>query len=377
MDISWFVLSAEKEKSSYIFHIPCRSGYNDALDSAVKCVIAAFRALRVPDVSRSALRLYTSALKYLQLALDDPTRSLQAETLCATELLCIFEYLSKDIDNAWVQHARGAVRLIEHRGPGRFKTEFEKSLLVGQLGIIVTEALFEGRRCFLEDAEWISTLRSTILPNHQLSDRSELAISLFECVIPIASLMQSCSILIMDLNEVNMEQHQYLLRRIDTARNNLLRWYRQWGRTLPPLDADETHITCQGSLMKKTLSRWMTLFMSYQVCLMVCHRLKVALDRKQASLFEPQAQEIATSIIRLRDRAQIHLRDSNIMVSLIAARAVLTTAEEWNGSYSSDRAGHGTLNTIEPGKFYRWTNLMGIHLQCDRRSNSDEGLEDT
>jgi hypothetical protein len=47
-----------------------------------------------------------------------------------------------DKGQAWVKHARGAARLIEHRGPERFKTEFEKSLLMTQLGIIVGWPIF-------------------------------------------------------------------------------------------------------------------------------------------------------------------------------------------------------------------------------------------
>jgi hypothetical protein len=47
-----------------------------------------------------------------------------------------------DKGQAWVKHARGVARLIEHRGPERLKTEFEKSLLMTQLGIIVGWPIF-------------------------------------------------------------------------------------------------------------------------------------------------------------------------------------------------------------------------------------------
>lgn len=50
--------------------------------------------------------------------------------------------MSMDKGQAWAKHARGAARLIEHRGPERFKTEFEKSLLMTQLGIIVSWPIF-------------------------------------------------------------------------------------------------------------------------------------------------------------------------------------------------------------------------------------------
>lgn len=94
--LSNFMLSPDNEQSSYIFHIPQRLGHDITLDDAARCVIAAFREIRdshsSPDSKGSAsLSLYTRALRSLQHALDDPTRSRSAETLCAAELLCIFE----------------------------------------------------------------------------------------------------------------------------------------------------------------------------------------------------------------------------------------------------------------------------------------------
>jgi len=87
---------SEREKSSYLFDVPCRLGYDDALDIAVKCVTIAFHDLcasRTPQYSLSPflISLYTKALKSLRQAFDDPGRSRSAETLCAATLLCLFE----------------------------------------------------------------------------------------------------------------------------------------------------------------------------------------------------------------------------------------------------------------------------------------------
>jgi hypothetical protein len=104
-NISQFILSPDEERSSYVFHVPYRSGHDDALDRAVECVIAAFHGLYLSDASRYLsvlvpLSLYTRALISLQHALDDPKRSHSAETLCATQLLCIFE-VSKHNRSGW------------------------------------------------------------------------------------------------------------------------------------------------------------------------------------------------------------------------------------------------------------------------------------
>jgi hypothetical protein len=87
-----FILPSLGEEVSYVTHVPCRLGYEVALDHAVQCVVAAFHALNSQSSSKQkTLSLYMRALNSLQQAIDDPERSLSAETLCATELLCLFE----------------------------------------------------------------------------------------------------------------------------------------------------------------------------------------------------------------------------------------------------------------------------------------------
>lgn len=97
-NISEFTLSRTRELTSYLFHIPSRAGHEPCLDIAVSCLAASLRELFSQNqqqgniqVQERTLSLYSTALKQLQEALNDPIRSRSAETLCATELLCIFE----------------------------------------------------------------------------------------------------------------------------------------------------------------------------------------------------------------------------------------------------------------------------------------------
>lgn len=86
-----------EQLSPYIRHLPSRSGYNASLDSAVKCVTAAFRRLflTLPSERTTSLRharkLYEKALRRLQSGIEDPKSCIQSETLCAIDLMCIFE----------------------------------------------------------------------------------------------------------------------------------------------------------------------------------------------------------------------------------------------------------------------------------------------
>ena len=93
-----FMMTRSKRLGSFIFHIPARSGRNTTLDSAVACVAAALREFCASEAtplhfvcSSKSLSLYGVALHNLHTALADPELSVKAETLCATELLGVFE----------------------------------------------------------------------------------------------------------------------------------------------------------------------------------------------------------------------------------------------------------------------------------------------
>lgn len=92
------IFSHAQRFCAYLTHIPCRAGHDEALDSAVKCVASALRwryavAASKADLSppRKLLIYYGDALRDLQAAVNDPVRSLSAETLSASALLFLFQ----------------------------------------------------------------------------------------------------------------------------------------------------------------------------------------------------------------------------------------------------------------------------------------------
>jgi hypothetical protein len=81
---------------SYLHHLPSRYGYVECLTLATDCVVARLKQMvlgRDNSEDEYVISLYVKALKSLQIALDDPEQSLHAETLCATELLSLFEVM--------------------------------------------------------------------------------------------------------------------------------------------------------------------------------------------------------------------------------------------------------------------------------------------
>lgn len=79
---------------SYLDFVPCRLGQSEVLDNAARCLTAKARqCLLHPDqrATVTVLRNYLKAIKSLQLALNDGQQSLEADVLCATQLLGIYE----------------------------------------------------------------------------------------------------------------------------------------------------------------------------------------------------------------------------------------------------------------------------------------------
>ena len=83
-----------------LLHIPSRYGYVSSLSHATDCVVAKLQQLMSPsgDVPTNSeakvLFHYTKALGALKIALGDEKERTTAETLCAIELLGIFEVCS-------------------------------------------------------------------------------------------------------------------------------------------------------------------------------------------------------------------------------------------------------------------------------------------
>lgn len=148
--------------SMYVDFLPSRLGYSSALDSAIHCVVAALRDLALPLERRTPLETlvsYTKALNHLQRSIGDAEQCQTSETLCATQLLGIFEVslsrlavaafvflhakwlcqvLTSDKGKQSTNHVEGTSLLVKTRGPDKFCTAFDAVMLVSQTPVIVS-----------------------------------------------------------------------------------------------------------------------------------------------------------------------------------------------------------------------------------------------
>ncbi|KAA8575295.1 hypothetical protein EYC84_004474 [Monilinia fructicola] len=170
---------------SFLSFLPTRYGHNACLSAAADCVVARARQIISPPQQTSfweplVLAHYITALETLQRALDSPKTRYQPEVLCATEILALYELLEPSGEAAWIRHSAGAARLILLRTPESYTTDFERALFMGHTGPIMTEALLNGERCFLEQGAWQTLLLSIISKDeyYTISDRSEIVVHL-------------------------------------------------------------------------------------------------------------------------------------------------------------------------------------------------------
>ncbi|KAF2154491.1 hypothetical protein K461DRAFT_320595 [Myriangium duriaei CBS 260.36] len=173
------------DRWSYVQYIPGLYRTSKCLATATDCVLSKVRSLLSPSPAarKTATELYSRALRILQQDLQDSVACLGADVLCASLLLCLYELLSStDGGAAWTQHMNGCVKLIKHRTPDRFQTDFEKALFYAHTGPVVFEALSGSQDCrygcYLQEGIWSQLYSSISEDSDELTGRSPLAIAL-------------------------------------------------------------------------------------------------------------------------------------------------------------------------------------------------------
>ncbi|KAJ5676140.1 hypothetical protein N7462_009037 [Penicillium macrosclerotiorum] len=93
--------------------------FSPLISDAFEAVSVAFfgRSVQNKQIEASGFRLYPRVLRGLQDALVDPEKCKAESTLVTVILLLAFESVERTTQKGVSAHVRGAVRLIEHRGP--------------------------------------------------------------------------------------------------------------------------------------------------------------------------------------------------------------------------------------------------------------------
>ncbi|CAK7563223.1 MAG: hypothetical protein SEPTF4163_001086 [Sporothrix epigloea] len=150
---------------SWFNQVPERLGRKLTLDSAV-CSFA----MHLLGKSRGdkvlvmqSRQLYGQSLAALQAALNHPVEWRSSETLCTTMVMCLYELFAdtSKASTGWLQHSSAVAKLIQHRGISGFEEHWDKAMFFSFRSIIIMNAFFTGRDCFLAKKKWQCLLLSS------------------------------------------------------------------------------------------------------------------------------------------------------------------------------------------------------------------------
>ncbi|KAK0707324.1 hypothetical protein B0H67DRAFT_587282 [Lasiosphaeris hirsuta] len=346
--------------SSKLFSfIPSRYGQVSALTHATDCVVAKFRSLmglESPGGESGVLVHYSKALRALQAALDDEEQRFTPETLCATQLLGVFELLSVNgMPHSWMRHVGGATRLIEVRGVDAFKSEFEMALLTAHVGPAITEAFLSNKPSFLASPAWHRILYTAILNDASLTPQADLVLALWGQLVSGPEIFKRTTDLICAAVPPQQTDIDDVINRILRDRASLAKWLSMAQQRLglpveggaavfPPGELDATQLALRGT---------------YATCMILKGRLLVALAPARFRELEAECQEMAARIMSLGKQSGGYVGGGLVGSLLMSqgswiALAIVKTKAIWAGE-----AGGGM---IEREKFGAWCRAMGRTL---------------
>ncbi|KAK4580100.1 hypothetical protein LTR86_000302 [Recurvomyces mirabilis] len=282
---------------SYLEYIPARYGTSKCLTAATDCLLAKVHTVLAPKEECYAVcsRLYGKALRTLQEAIASDSSAMDADVLCATQLLSLHELLDPSRDTAWSQHVQGSARLVRHRSASRFITEFDKALFAAHVGGIVSECLINNTSCYLEASEWTSLYSSMTHETTFLSERSPLTIQMRVTMFSVPGLWHDVGEAVNGGDFCSDETLASLERRCRLAHRNLLDWLEQYKAHCVRLSLAQPPAT--------ELALRRELFGAAMECLVIVKRLLSTVCEHERRSLEVETQALAHLILDLQKQA--------------------------------------------------------------------------
>ncbi|KIH93170.1 hypothetical protein SPBR_02488 [Sporothrix brasiliensis 5110] len=400
-------------------YITSRHGHVPALRFATDAVLAQLRlvALRAHGTPSTALArdatlvLYQKALRAVQLALADERQRLTEETLCATQLLAVFELLDENVPS-WMHHAGGAAQLIRLRGAHRFRaSEPGTALFMAHIGTIVMDAFLGNKACFLAEDAWMALLRSAILDDPALTPVQDLSLAMWSHIVTGPAKFKTVTDLVMAapaLRAPDPRARDAIIAHLLADRASLVGWMDRAmrhpaicdddfeaddvygivftrlttgtrGSTGERRNADDKRAHCRLDRVTQ-LSLWGTNI----VCRILKSRLLVAMAPARFRALETECQYLAARVMQLDAGAAAAaankssgvgsglgdvLKTSFVSQNTWIVRGVLETKDIWgqDGDVRGDGNGGGKGDgaedkMIEKWKFEAWCRAIGRTL---------------
>ncbi|KAJ5234791.1 uncharacterized protein N7469_003959 [Penicillium citrinum] len=219
--------------------------FSPLISDAFEAVSVAFfgRSVQNKQIEASGFRLYPRVLRGLQDALNDPERCKAESTLVTVTLLLAFESVERTTQRGVPAHVRGAVRLIEHRGPENHMYGVEHLLFTELRPYWIGGALAARQPSFLAREEWktipwsAGTTTKDIL--HHLLD---LAVEIPGLLAQSDSFQEEQRTSHMGAQEIAVKQAS-LWNGVTDLTARFEQWYQEWALNYPdgvPEEVEQT-----------------------------------------------------------------------------------------------------------------------------------------
>ena len=281
----WLDLS----ESTFLEYVPTLYDTSPLIQDLVDAMMAKAQQALPPashDLARDCkvMQLYGKALKSVQDALRSEDAVFTPETLCATHLIQLYELFDLGPPAVWLAHTKGMHHLIRMRGPQRFKTPLERSLLRTQFQHIFSQAFRANSDCFLELPEWQELMQDMLDdPNPAYPS---VQVDLWRTIAALPRLLRQTTEFVLD--ESCLLDRHLLLAQIRNLKRHLVSWRSRYlkGPQDPPLS-----VLLSNSLLAVSLS--IGIFVN---------RLLVALQPRaqDAVALERETQKFAGEVMTLR-----------------------------------------------------------------------------
>ncbi|CAK7221127.1 hypothetical protein SBRCBS47491_004421 [Sporothrix bragantina] len=368
-----------------------------ALRYATDCVTAQLRQLRLrskglptspPHGKDTPLLLYNKALRAIQAALEDDTQRLTEETLCATELLAVFELLNENVPS-WMHHAGGAAQLIQIRGAHRFRSsESGTALFLAHIGTSVMDAFLSNKACFLEEASWTELMRSVIREDPPLVHLQDLSVAIWSHIVTGPGKFKAVTDIISGPKPPHQGTRETIILYLLGDRASLVGWMER-AKRVPGLRNEDFEIGDYGIMFPHLasengdggdhieldrmtrLSLWGTNIM----CRILKTRLLIAMAPSRFRALEEECQYLAAKVKALDEAAAASkhtgsglgngmgglLQTAFISQNSWIVQGVMETKEIW-ADVSDEKDEYGNDKMIEKWKFDAWCKAIGRKL---------------
>ncbi|KAH8905941.1 hypothetical protein BR93DRAFT_969175 [Coniochaeta sp. PMI_546] len=328
-----------------------------------------------PKAGVILMRKLGVAVASLKVAISDPVECMGADVLAAVSLLSSYECIESTHAAAWINHHKGLYRLLEKRGPSRYRSDFERQLLLAAIGVIFTISLREDHSCFLERPEWQAILATKPADSIILEEWTDSWRCLpLMCLIP--SLLSSCRDIVRKRASQTAEKIEALVTSTSSLRASFLDMAEKYGwksGRYSPVLAPRNAAKDDWRLFNDAEDQRAANYGNYLSALVIINRILYAL-RPSAEKLEEESRLLSLEIQYLHTflKTEPLLRKLYLVHSERVALSILLTSAHWasdrtqeNGIAFDPKAVEGG-HIIEQWKFDTFDDIL-----CARSVSAD------